>query len=409
MTVLSPETNVADPRLWPEEACLGIFEAMRRDDPVHYCEQSPYGPYWSVTRYEDILAVDTNHDAFSSDAGLGGIVIDDNIVHGGDPDAVMRSFITSDPPRHTAQRKAVNPVVSRPSLQDFETLIRTRTRSVLDALPSDEPFNWVDLVSIELTTRMLATLFDFPYEERAKLTRWSDVITAEPGTGIVDTQEQRIAEAFECLDYFSRLKEERRGKTDANDLVSLLANDPATSDLEPLEFLGNIGLLIVGGNDTTRNSMTGGVWAAARDPELFARLKADRSAIGAMIAETIRWQTPLAHMRRTAKTDTALGGKTIKAGDKVVMWYVSGNRDEAMFPDGDSFDIDRENVRRHLSFGFGIHRCMGLRLAEVQLRVLWEEILDRWDRIEVVDRPTRVQSNFVRGFSDMTVRLCPHA
>ena len=207
MTVLNPETNVADPRLWPDETCLGIFEAMRRDDPVHYCKESPYGPYWSVTRYEDILAVDTNHETFSSDAGLGGIVIDDDIVHGGDPNAVMRSFITSDPPRHTAQRKAVNPVVSRPSLQDFEALIRTRTQSVLDALPSGEPFDWVDRVSIELTTRMLATLFDFPYEERAKLTRWSDVITAEPGTGVVDTQEQRIAEVFECLDYFTRLKE----------------------------------------------------------------------------------------------------------------------------------------------------------------------------------------------------------
>ena len=313
-------------------------------------------------------------------------------------------FIAMDQPKHDVQRKTVSPVVSTRNLAGMEALIRERTCEVLDSLPEGETFDWVDTVSIELTTRMLATLFDFPYEDRAKLTRWSDVATAVPGGGVIDTEEQRRAELIECLVCFTEIWEDRK-KNPTGDLVSMLAHGEETKDMEPMEFLGNLILLIVGGNDTTRNSMSGGVLALNQYPSEFEKLKNDHSLIPNMVAEVIRWQTPLAYMRRTANNDCIVGGKQIKAGDQLLMWYLSGNRDEDVFERGEELIIDRENARNHLSFGFGIHRCMGNRLAEMQLRVLWEEILKRFENIEVVGEVERTFSSFVKGYTSMPVRV----
>jgi cytochrome P450 len=177
--------------------------------------------------------------------------------------------------------------------------------------------------------------------------------------------------------------------------------------MDPQEFLGNLVLLIVGGNDTTRNSITGGVLALNENPGEYAKLRNDPSVIPNMVSEIIRWVTPLAHMRRTVIKDYVLGGQQIKAGDKVVMWYASGNRDERAIDRPDEFMIDRARARQHLSFGFGIHRCMGNRLGEMQLRILWEEIQKRFHMVEVVGDPVRVPSNFVHGFTELPVRLHP--
>jgi cytochrome P450 len=211
----------------------------------------------------------------------------------------------------------------------------------------------------------------------------------------------------ECLAYFMRLWRERAAAPPKLDFISLLAHAPETRDMinNPLEFLGNLMLLIVGGNDTTRNSISGGLLALNEFPEQYAKVKADRSLIPGMVSEIIRWQSPVAHMRRTALADIEFGGKLIKKGDRVVMWYVSGNRDEAVIDRPDEFIIDRERPRHHVAFGFGIHRCMGNRMAELQLRVLWEEILARFDRIEVVGEPVRITSNFIQGIADLPVRI----
>ncbi|MCC5888079.1 MAG: cytochrome P450, partial [Gammaproteobacteria bacterium] len=181
----------------------------------------------------------------------------------------------------------------------------------------------------------------------------------------------------------------------------------ATRDLptRPMEFLGNIMLLIVGGNDTTRNSISGGVLALNQFPDEYAKLRANPGLIPQMVPEIIRWQTPVLHMRRTAKQDTELGGKRIRAGEKVVMWYISGNRDESVIERPDELIIDRPNVRHHVAFGFGIHRCMGNRLAEMQLRIVWEEIMARFHHVEVVGEPKRLRSNFIRGILDLPVRV----
>ena len=183
----------------------------------------------------------------------------------------------------------------------------------------------------------------------------------------------------------------------------MLAHGKDTQNMPPMEFLGNLILLIVGGNDTTRNSISGGVWFLNQHPGEYEKLRNDASLIPNMVSEIIRYQTPLAYMRRTANQDIEFRGKQLKAGDKIAMWYVSGNRDPEVIDKPDEFIIDRPKARHHLSFGFGVHRCMGNRLAEMQLRVLWEEIMQRFRMVEVVGEPSRVQSSFVRGYEELPV------
>ena len=395
------DLNPGDPELFRTDSHWPYFERLRKEAPVHWCRDSEFGPYWSITRYNDIMAVDTNHQVFSSEAALGGITIRD-----ARPDLRRPSFIAMDPPKHDVQRKTVSPIVSPHNLKVMEPIIRERAGRILDSLPIGEEFNWVDRVSIELTTQMLATLFDFPFEESRRLTRWSDVATTMPMPGaIVETEEQRQAELMDCLAWFTKLWNERVNEPPRSDLISMLAHGEATRNMTPDEFLGNIILLIVGGNDTTRNSLTGGLLALNQNPAEYDKLRANPDLVESMVPEIIRWQTPLAHMRRTAVEDIEFGGQTIKKGDKVVMWYVSGNRDESVIDQPDRFIIDRERPRQHMSFGFGIHRCVGNRLAELQLKIVWEEILKRWSKIEVLGEPTRVRSSFVKGYETLPVRI----
>jgi len=397
------EIDVARPSLFQNDTIGLFFDRLRAEDPVHYCSESYVGPYWSITKFDDIMAVDTNHKVFSSEAKLGGIAIQD--MHSVEGGLELEMFIAMDPPKHNQQRKAVTPSVAPSNLQLLEPVIRERAGEILDQLPIGEEFDWVDKVSIELTTMTLATLFDFPWEERRKLTRWSDITTAAPETGIVESYEARREELIECAMYFKGLWEQRVNEEPKNDLISMMAHSPATQDMPFLEFLGNLLLLIVGGNDTTRNSISGGVLALNQNPDEYRKLNDDPSLIGSMVPEIIRWQTPLTHMRRTALEDWEIGGKQIKKGDKVVMWYLSGNRDGSVIDRPNEFIIDRKNPRHHLSFGYGIHRCMGNRLAELQLRIIWEEIHKRFSRVEVTGEPERLFSNLVRGITKLPVRL----
>jgi len=393
--------NPGDPELFHTDTFWPYFERLRREDPVHYCKDSMFGPYWSVTKYNDIMEIETNHAVFSSAASLGGITIRDF-----PPDLRRESFIAMDQPRHSAQRKTVAPMFTPTHLDQLAINIRRRSAECLDKLPKNDVFDWVDQVSIELTTQMLAVLFDFPWEDRRKLTRWSDIATTLPGLGgLVATEDERQAELQECATYFAKLWNERINQPPKTDLLSMMAHSEATRDMDPKNFLGNLILLIVGGNDTTRNTLSGSVYALNKNPAQYKKLRENSTLIDSFVPEVIRWQTPIAHMRRTALKDIEFRGKTFKKGDKVVMWYVSGNRDEEVIDRPYEFLIDRARPRTHLSFGFGIHRCLGIRLAELQLKIIWEEILKRFNNIQVVGEPKRVYSSFVKGYETLPVRI----
>ncbi|MEY8214323.1 MAG: cytochrome P450 [Colwellia sp.] len=401
------DLNFSDARMFQHgTAWESYFARLREEDPVHYQKDSPFGPFWSITKFKDIQFVDKNSDLFSAEPSivLGDIQIDERIVE---------MFISMDNPRHDPQRAAVQNVVQPTTLAALEPLIRERIGGILDSLPEGVPFDWVEKVSIELTGQMLSTIFDFPFEERRLLTYWSDLGLSLPEMTDGDTQhEEREAALLACLTRFTEIWHEKaklpKEELEKNiDLVSMFIRNENTNDMvdRPFEYLGNLLLLIIGGNDTTRNSLSGGVYAMSKQPEEFEKLKNDLSLIPNMVPEIIRWQTPLAYMRRIALKDVELNGKLIKKGDKVVMWYASGNRDEEQIENPTKLVIDRKNARHHLSFGFGIHRCMGNRLAEMQIRVAWEEIMKRFDKLEVMGTPKFVKSNFVKGYAKMMVQV----
>ncbi|MGQ5700747.1 cytochrome P450 [Sandaracinobacteroides sp. A072] len=395
--------DIGNPHLWVEyKHILENFATMRRHGPVHYCPQSMYGPYWSVVSHHHIMEVEGRPDIFSSSWEKGGITIVDR-PEGRDEEPQMPMFIAMDRPQHTGQRRTVAPAFTPAEMVRQSGDIRRRTAELLDSLPTGEVFDWVDRVSIELTTGMLAILFDFPWEDRRLLTKWSDTATDFESIEDEEKNRQRWEVLFEMVAYFTNLWNERAKKEPRPDLISMMIHSEATRNMTPQEYLGNLVLLIVGGNDTTRNTMSGSVMAQNLHPAGWRKLMDNPGLIQNGVSELIRWQTPLAHMRRTALQDFEVGGKLIRAGEKVVMWYLSANRDESVFPDGDVFDPERENARRHLAFGFGIHRCVGARLAELQISVLLDEMQKRRMKVELAGEPERVYSSFVHGFRKMPV------
>jgi cytochrome P450 len=403
-TIPLDRIDVSDPELFETDTLWGYFERLRREAPVHYCADSPDGPFWSVTKFDDIVYVEKHPEIFSSEPTI--------VIPDPDPEFPLQAgFISMDGARHQAHRQVVQPVSSPRNLKKLEPVIRERVVDILEGLPKGSTFDWVDRVSIELTTGMLATMFDFPWEERRRLTYWSDMATSSDDQ-LADmglAPEEREKALRECLDVFTRLWKERENDPGRGslDFVTALANAEATKGLSPLEYLGTLVLLIVGGNDTTRNSITGGVLALNENPAEYEKLRENPGLIPNMVNEIIRWQTPLAYMRRTATCDTELGGQPIRRGDRVVMWYVSGNRDESVIERANEFRIDRKESKQHLSFGWGVHFCMGSRLAEMQLRVVWEEAMKRFRKVEVVGPPVRVRSSFVKGFAKLPVRVHP--
>jgi len=418
------ELNPAQSSLFQADAMWPYFERLRAEDPVHWTPAGDLEAHWGITRFDDIVAIDTNHQVFSSAGGItlppsaariaaveaqgGGNAIG-GMFSGEDASGQPRGpsmFIAMDPPKHDVQRKTVSPGVSPANLVVLEPLIREEAGRILDSLPIGEPFDWVDRVSMELTAMTLATLFGVPQADRRRLTRWSDVVMAQPGHGVVDSWEQKRSEMMEYGMYFMNLWNQRVNAPPTGDLISMLAHGEETRGMDQFEYLGNVILLTIGGNDTTRNTISGSVYALNKFPDQYAKLRANPDLIPSMVSETIRWQTPLAHMRRTATEDFEFQGKTIKKGDLVVMWYVSGNRDETVIEgDPNLYDITRERPRHHVSFGFGIHRCVGNRVAELQLKIIWEEILKRFPEIQLLEEPKRVYSCFVKGYERMLVKI----
>jgi len=394
--------DVGEPHQWVDYTVLPKFAELRKHGPLHYCPESIYGPYWSVVSHQHIMEVEGRPDVFSSSWERGGITIADRAEDRAD-EPQLPMFIAMDRPQHTGQRRTVAPAFTPAEMVRQHGDIRRRTADLLDSLPVGETFDWVDKVSIELTTGMLALLFDFPFADRRLLTKWSDAATDFEAVEDDVKNQARWAELFEMAAYFTNLWNERAQKEPRPDLISMMIHSDATKNMTPQEYLGNLVLLIVGGNDTTRNTMSGSAMVQNLHPAGWQAMMARPELIQNGVSELIRWQTPLAHMRRTAIEDFDIAGQTIRAGEKVVMWYLSANRDEGVFPDGDVFDPERANARRHLAFGFGIHRCVGARLAEMQIKILLEEMQKRKMSVEVVGEPVRVYSAFVHGFRQLPV------
>jgi cytochrome P450 len=397
--------DVSRPEIYAEDTFAEVFRRHRAEAPIHYVKDSGFGPYWSVSTYKPIVYIEALPKLFSSSWEKGGIAIS------GNPEMLekynMREpmFIAMDPPQHTAQRRTVAPSFGPSEVAAMKAEVQQRTAEVLDSLPVGEPFDWVQRVSIELTTGMLAKLFGFPWEQRHKLTEWSDFGGDVELIKNPDTIELRLAKMQEMGMAFAALWQDRMANPGGKDLISVMLRSDAMRDMAPEEFIGNLILLIVGGNDTTRNSMSAYAYGLNKYPEERAKLEADPGLIPNAVQELIRWQTPLSHMRRTATEDTELDGHLIRKDDMVVMWYISANRDESVFPDGDHIRIDRENARRHLSFGYGIHRCVGARVAELQLVTLLEEMAKRRLRANVISEPERVPACFVHGYKTLPVTL----
>ena len=387
------QIDVSDPALYQHDVWRPYFRRLRRDAPVHYCPESPVGPFWSVTKHKDIIDVEVRHRVFSSSSTLGGIVLRDRPL-----DLELPMFIAMDPPKHEAQRKVVQPIVSPENLDNLKDLIRNRIQTTLDGLPIGEPFDWVDRVSIELTAQMLATLFDFPFEDRRKLSYWSDASMAIPYAGsLVESEEHREEIFRECLGVFMGLWNERVNAEPRPDLISMLAHGEATRTMSPREFLGNILLLIVGGNDTTRNSMSGGVLFLSQNRHEFAKLRARPELVQRWFRKSsaTRPRSPTCAAPRSRTPRSAANYPQGRQGRHVVHFRQSRRgRDPRTRPlyhrpsppaPAPVVWLRHPPLRRQASRGNA-------------LKILWEEILQRGWTIEVVGEPKRVFSSFIHGF-----------
>ena len=400
--------DVSRSDIYVEDRWQPIFAEMRAKAPINKVPESPYGAYWNVTTSKTIQHVEALPELFSSSWEHGGITIGDP-PEDIDPAVLaerrLPMFIAMDRPEHTGQRRTVAPAFTPGEIDKMAAEVRMRTAATLDSLPWGEEFDWVDKVSIELTTGMLAILFGFPWEDRRLLTFWSDW-AGDVELGLArGLEDLRFSVLGEMAHYFQQLWIERMGAAPSRDLISMMIHSDAMNHMSPQEFMGNLVLLIVGGNDTTRNTMSGIVHALDTFPDQRAIFEADASVIPNAVQECIRYVTPLAHMRRTATEDADLFGHQIAKGDKLILWYISANRDETVFENADKLIITRENARRHLSFGYGIHRCVGARLAELQLKILLEEMRERRMRVNVTGKVERVRANFVHGFRRLNVTL----
>jgi cytochrome P450 len=406
MTLESLATiHPARPDRFADGSVHEVMRRLRNEAPIHQTKDSEFGSYWSLTKYKDIVEVEALPLLYSSEMERGGISLIDSEFAGAEQAEQnrMEMFIAMDPPRHTEKRRVVAPAFTPSEMTRLAGSIRERTAARLDSLPKGEVFDWVSMVSVDLTTDMLAILFDFPWDERHKLPIWSDAITSLDM--IKNRQQERQVMMFEMAMKFFALWQERTAAEPAPDLLSMMIHSNAMSKMDQVEFIGNMALLIVGGNDTTRNSMSGLVDAINRWPEEWDKVLANPGLAGNAGSEVIRWHSPVAHMRRTVTEDHEFRGHAFKEGDKVGLWYISGNQDEDYFEAGDRFIADRDNARRHLSFGYGVHRCVGARLAELQIATLIEEMVARNMRVEQAGDVVREHNPFVNQILQIPVRV----
>ena len=403
-----------------QSAVHEIFKELRREDPVAWCPQLEGGRgFWSVTKYDDIQFVSKNPKIFSSDRVHGGITFETeetrrirtisrgkevqdkfknlNILEAGD------SMIQMDPPAHTKRRHMVAPGFSPKRLLNLTPQIRKRCVDILTQISGKGECEFISSVAAELPIQMLAELFGVSQGDRKKLLEWSNAIIGSDDPDMRLDTDHVITVLTELYQYAIEMHAKRREKP-GDDLISMLTNTEVEGKLMSMnDYVSAFILLIVAGNETTRNSISGGVLALSQHPKERQKLLEDPSLIDKAVDEIIRWVHPVIYMGRSALEDIKLGDKNIKKGDRLVLWYMSGNRDEDKWDDPFLFNVSR-NGPRHLSFGYGQHLCIGWRLAEIQLTVCIEELLKRFPDFEVRGEIKRMRSNFLNSIKSMQVQ-----
>lgn len=384
--------DVSDRARFRNDTVRYYFDRLRKEDPVHFCRNSEYGQYWSITKYADIQSVESNHELYSSASGYS--------IY--DQPELNKMFLAMDPPEHKNQRSPIMPLFSMSGLQKMEPTIRETISDICDTVPLNKVFDWVEIVSSEVTNKVLAITLDVPKSDHKSLLKWSEVLTILPEKeSRVNTNNLQLMVDF--AEYFNLLWDDKMGAKPSHDLVSMYAHSPIAGRMRASNFIETLSLLIAATTDTTKNSMTGGINFLSKNPKEREFLYSYPGGLKSAVSEIIRYQTPVAHMRRTATADTILRGKKIRKGDKIILWYISANRDEDEIEEPYKFCVSRKNHEHHISFGYGVHRCIGKNLAELQLKILLEELIARRWYVEPIDEPVRVNSCFINGYESMPV------
>jgi cytochrome P450 len=392
------EINPSNPDIFFYSTYHRLFERLRSECPVHFCADSDFGAYWSITKYADIVEIESKPELFSSSQGF--------TIANIPSDTIARSFISMDPPQHRMVRQAVTPMASLSSLNYLTSIISNLICTTLDKIPLNHPFDLVSNISIEITIKVIAIMMGVPTEMHNDLLRWSNIASTVPTPGDdISDLEDYYAQLKECSEFFYDQYQSHSARPVNTSFLSMLAHSAHTKNMSFEELFLNILLLLLAGNDTTRHSITGGALFLDVNPHQRGLFYSDTRLTQSCISEMIRYQTPVAHMRRTATEDIEFRGKKIKKGDKIILWYASGNLDADEIQQPDHFIVNRKKYDHHLAFGTGVHRCIGKNIAILQMRLLWEELIKRGLIINVLAPPVRIRSNIVNGYSSLLVEL----
>ncbi len=381
-----------------EDVPFEDFRWLRENDPVYFNPQEDGPGFWNLTKYEDVVSASRNWETFSSARGTN---IDD--PQGG----VELMLVNMDPPKHTGLRMLVRTGFTPKRVSALEPHVRDIATKIIDRVASKGECDLVTDIAADLPLQVIAEMIGVPDEDRHKIFHWSNQMIGLDDPEYGNSLEVATAAAFEMYEYWDALGKERRNER-REDLITALVEaelgEKALTDLEIDVFLL---LLAVAGNETTRNLISHGVHELSRHPEEKDRLQADPSLIPSAVEEMLRMATPVMHFRRTATKDTEVRGVEIKEGQKVLLWYISGNRDDEVFPDPDRFDAGR-TPNEHLGFGGGgPHFCLGANLARLEIRVMFEELFKRLPDLEITGPVPRLRSNFINGLKHMPVRFTP--
>ena len=385
-----------------------IFKRLREEAPIYWHEEIlDFEPgFWALTKHEDIVRVSKDPMTFSS--AVGGHLMtmgDPEVVDPSAVAAIIGNMIGMDPPDHQIYRKMVAPSFTPKAIRTLEGDMRLKIRELLENVEDKGEFNFVTEISEQLPLWVLCEMMGIPESERPKI---RDLVNNLTDASIQQDPNNAFQIWVNYMELFKMGRDmiEERRKSPTDDLMSVVANTKIEGGELPPELLdGFFLLMVIAGNETTRNTLTGGLMALTDNPKEREKLLKDPSLISNATDEMLRWVTSVIYFRRTATKDTNIRGQDIKAGDKVVMWYGSANRDEDIFEDGHLFRVDRENAKKHLAFGAGEHLCLGNRLGHMQIRILFEELLDRFPNIHSISDPVRIPSNFLAGISELKVRI----